>query len=84
MLDISASVDNHDQLPTVCAPIFRRPLRLYLASNSQEIGTLIAQEDNSGVEQPVYYVSHALKDAEGRYSRAERSCLALIYAFQWL
>uniref|UniRef100_A0A2N9HEC3 RNA-directed DNA polymerase n=1 Tax=Fagus sylvatica TaxID=28930 RepID=A0A2N9HEC3_FAGSY len=72
------------KLPTVCAPIFGKPLRLYLASNDQAIGALIAQEDNEGVEQPVYYVSRALKDAETRYSGAERSCLALIYASQRL
>uniref|UniRef100_A0A2N9I2U7 Uncharacterized protein n=1 Tax=Fagus sylvatica TaxID=28930 RepID=A0A2N9I2U7_FAGSY len=72
------------KLPTVCAPIFGKPLRLYLASNSQAIGALIAQEDGSGVEQPVYYVSRTLKDAESRYSGAERSCLALIYASQRL
>jgi ribonuclease HI len=63
---------------------FGKPLQLYLASNSQAIGALIAQEDGSGVEQPVYYVSRALKDAESRYSGAERSCLALIYASQKL
>jgi hypothetical protein len=72
------------KLPTVCAPIFRKPLRLYLASNSQAIGALIAYEDDSGVEQPVYYVSRALKDTESRYSGAERSCLALIYVSQRL
>ena len=72
------------KLPTICAPIFGKPLRLYLASNSQAIGALIAQEDGSGVEQPVYYVSRALKDAESRYSEAEQSCLALIYASQRL
>ena len=72
------------KLPIVCAPIFRKPLRLYLASNSQAIGALIAQEDGSGVEQPVYYVSRALKDAENRYSGADQSCLALIYASQRL
>jgi hypothetical protein len=72
------------KLPTVCAPIFGKPLRLYLASKSQAIGALIAQEDGSGIEQPVYYVSRALKDAESRYSGAERSCLALIYASQRL
>jgi hypothetical protein len=72
------------KLPTVCAPIFGKPLRLYLASNSQAIGAFIAQEDGSRVEQPIYYVSHALKDAESRYSGAKRSCLALIYASQRL
>ena len=52
------------KLLTVCALIFGKPLRLYLASNSQAIGALIAQEDGSRVDQPVYYVSRALKDAE--------------------
>ena len=70
--------------PTVCAPIPGKSLRLYLASNSQAIGALIAQENDDGVEQPVYYVSRTLKDAESRYSGAERSCLALIYTSQRL
>ena len=74
--------DIMNKLPTVCAPIFGKPLRLYLTSNSQAIGALIAQEVGSGVEQPVYYVSRALKDVESRYSGAERSCLALIYTSQ--
>ena len=59
------------KLPTVCTLIFRKPLRLDLALNSQAIGVLIVQEDGSRVEQPVYYVSRALKDAESRYSGAE-------------
>ena len=70
------------KLPTVCAPIFRKPLRLYLASNNQAIGALIAQKDSHGVEQPIYYVNRALKNAKTRYSRADRACLALIYASQ--
>jgi hypothetical protein len=72
------------KLPTICAPIFGKPLRLYLTSNSQEIGALIAQEDDNGVEQPIYYVSCTLKDAESRYLGAEQSCLALIYTSQRL
>jgi len=37
-----------------------------------------------GIEQPVYYVSHALKDTETRYPLAERVCLAIIYTSQRL
>uniref|UniRef100_A0A2N9GMB4 RNase H type-1 domain-containing protein n=1 Tax=Fagus sylvatica TaxID=28930 RepID=A0A2N9GMB4_FAGSY len=47
------------KLPTVCAPISGKPLRLYLASNSQAIGALIAQENDDGIEQPIYYKSAA-------------------------
>uniref|UniRef100_A0A2N9HXB3 Uncharacterized protein n=1 Tax=Fagus sylvatica TaxID=28930 RepID=A0A2N9HXB3_FAGSY len=72
------------KLPTVCAPVPGRPLRLYLASNSEAIGGLVAQKDEEGTERPIYYVSRALKDAETRYSGAERACLALIYASQHL
>ena len=71
-------------LPTVQAPIHKRPLLLYLATNSYAIGVLIVQENEGGIEQPVYYISHALKDAETRYPRAERACLAIIYALQRL
>ena len=51
-------------LPTVQAPIHKRPLLLYLATSSYAIGALIAQENEGGVEQPVYYISRALKDAK--------------------
>uniref|UniRef100_A0A2N9FUQ4 RNA-directed DNA polymerase n=1 Tax=Fagus sylvatica TaxID=28930 RepID=A0A2N9FUQ4_FAGSY len=81
---LAAVQDIMTKLPTVCAPISGKPLRLYLASNSRAIGALIAQENDNGVEQPIYYVSRTLKDAESRYSGAERSCLALIYASQRL
>ena len=71
-------------LPTVQAPIHKKPLLLYLATNSYTIGALIAQEDGSGIEQPVYYISCVLKDAETRYPRVERACLAIVYALQRL
>nr|XP_023919258.1 uncharacterized protein LOC112030827 [Quercus suber] len=73
---------NH--LPTLQAPVCGRPLLLYLASNAQAIGALLAQEDDDGNEQPVYYVSRTLKDAETRYPRIEKACLVVIYASQRL
>ena len=72
------------KLPTICAPVTSRPLRLYLASNGEAIGALIAQEDESEIEKPVYYVSRALRAAETRYSWVEQTCLALVYASQRL
>nr|XP_023927047.1 uncharacterized protein LOC112038472 [Quercus suber] len=70
--------------PTVQAPVRKKPLLLYLATSSYVIGALIAQEDEISVEQPVYYISRALKDAETGYLRAERACLPIVYASQRL
>ena len=61
---------NH--LPTLRAPVRERPLFLYLASNSQAIEALLAQEDDDGNEQPIYYMSKTLTDAETKYHRIER------------
>jgi ribonuclease HI len=71
-------------LPTVKAPFPGVSLQLYLASNDKAIRVLVAQEDKEGVEQPIYYVSRALRDAETRYARAELACLSLVYATQKL
>ena len=45
---------------------------------------MIAQEDGDGIEQLVYYISHALKDIETRYPKAKRACLGIVYASQRL
>ena len=71
-------------LLTVQALIHKKPLLLYLATNLYAIGALIAQEDGGGIEQPMYYISRALKDAETRYPKAEKECLAIVYASQRL
>ena len=55
-----------------------------MATNSYVIGALITQEDGGDIEQPVYYISCALKDAETRYPMAKRACLAIVYASQRL
>nr|XP_023903605.1 uncharacterized protein LOC112015432 [Quercus suber] len=55
-------------------------------SSAHSPGTraLLAQEDDDGNEQPVYYVSRTLKDAETRYPMIEKACLVVIYATQRL
>ena len=71
-------------LPMVQAPIHKKPLLLYLATNSYAIDALIVQEDGGGIEQLVYYISRTLKDVETHYPMAERACLAIVYASQRL
>ena len=72
------------KLPTVCAPVLGKPLKLYLATNNESIGALIAQDDQEGIKRLVYYVSRKLKDAETRYQMVERACLGLVYVAQRL
>ena len=67
-------------LPTVQALIYKKPLLFYLATNQYAIGALITQKGGDGIEQPVYYISHALKDTETCYPKAEKACLAIVYA----
>ena len=71
---------NYNEPPYCASPNPQKPLLLYLATNSHAIGASIAQEDGVGIEQPVYYISRALKDAETRYLRAVKACLAIVYA----
>lgn len=63
----------------------QKPLLLYLASSPLAIRALIAHEDGGGIDQPVYYISHTLKDAEMCYQKAKKKvCLAIVYATQRL
>ena len=57
---------------------------LYLASNSQAIRSLLAQEDDDENEQPIYDVSRTLENTQIKYPRIERACLVVIYASQRL
>uniref|UniRef100_A0A2N9H208 RNA-directed DNA polymerase n=1 Tax=Fagus sylvatica TaxID=28930 RepID=A0A2N9H208_FAGSY len=65
------------------APLLKKGASFHWSTECQR-SLRKAQESDNGVEQPIYYVSRTLKDAESRYSGAERSCLALIYASQRL
>ncbi|XP_026383710.1 uncharacterized protein LOC113279224 [Papaver somniferum] len=64
------------------SPVQGRPLILYTASSDVAIGALLAQEDEEDIERPIYYFSRTMRDAQLRYPKAERACLALIHAIQ--
>ncbi|XP_074342780.1 uncharacterized protein LOC141680456 [Apium graveolens] len=53
------------------------PLHLYLSAGAQAVGAALIRYEN-GKQQPVYYVSQVLKDAETRYPRLEKFAFALV------
>ncbi|XP_026458952.1 uncharacterized protein LOC113359554 [Papaver somniferum] len=58
------------------------PPCLYNAFSDTAVGALLAQEDDEGIKYPIYYFSRILRDAELRYPKAEKACLALIHSIQ--
>ncbi|XP_024200230.1 uncharacterized protein LOC112203495 [Rosa chinensis] len=64
------------------APTPGVPLKVYLASSNAVVGALLAQDGEAGGEFPIYNVSKLLRGDETRYPKAERLCLALVYAAQ--
>ena len=63
--------------PVLVSPSEGEPLTLYSAvSNFSTSAALVRERDK--VQQPVYYCSRALREAEGRYLKMEKLILALV------
>ena len=51
--------------PPILVPPFRnRSMRLYIGASDKTFGSMLAQEDENGVERPIYYLSRVLNDAK--------------------
>ena len=46
------------------------------------LSTLLAQKNDEGAKQVIYYLSRTLIGAESRYNPVEKECLALVFAIQ--
>ena len=68
--------------PILRAPIQGWPLILYIAAQERSLGVLLAQENEEGKENALYYLSRTLNGAEFNYSPIEKTCLALMFAFK--
>ncbi|XP_059635464.1 uncharacterized protein LOC132277643 [Cornus florida] len=55
-------------------------LKLYLSAAKESIGSMLAQNNELGKEQAVYYLSRVPTDVECRYSSIEKLCLSLSYS----
>jgi ribonuclease HI len=51
-----------------------------ISVSDSTIGSMLAQEDENGVERDIYYLTQILNDAETRYSLVEKLCLCLYFS----
>jgi hypothetical protein len=65
--------------PVLVPPQLNKPFKLYVAADTQTIGSTLIQEFE-GKEQIVAYLSRKLLDPETRYSAAEKLCLCVYYS----
>ncbi|KAL0395318.1 UNVERIFIED_CONTAM: Retrovirus-related Pol polyprotein from transposon [Sesamum latifolium] len=70
--------------PVLVAPVHGRPLILYVAAQERSVGILLAQKNDEGKEDALYYLSRTMTPNELKYSPIEKLCLALIFAIQKL
>ncbi|XP_058722974.1 uncharacterized protein LOC131594788 [Vicia villosa] len=61
-------------------PSEKKPMRLYISASDTTIGSMLAQEDENGIERVIYYLSRVLNDAETRYTLIEKLCLCLHFS----
>jgi hypothetical protein len=65
--------------PVLVPPQLDKPFKLYVAADTQTIGSALIQEFE-GKEIVVAYLSRKLLDPETRYSTAEKLCLCVYYS----
>jgi hypothetical protein len=65
--------------PVLVPPQLNKPFKLYVAADTQTIGSTLIQEFE-GKERVVEYLSRKLLDLETRYSAAEKLCLCVYYS----
>ncbi|KAK4400579.1 hypothetical protein Sango_1164000 [Sesamum angolense] len=68
--------------PVLVAPVPGRPLILYVAAHERSVGILLAQKNDEGKENALYYLSRTTTPNELKYSPIEKLCLSLIFSIQ--
>jgi hypothetical protein len=70
--------------PVLAAPIQGKPLILYTTALEGSLGALLAQKNEEGKENALYYLSRMFVGAEKNYTPLEKHCLALVFAVKKL
>ncbi|KAM2674507.1 hypothetical protein EV2_015688 [Malus domestica] len=66
--------------PVLVPPRRGKPLKLYISAAEESIGCLLAQDNDAGQEQAIFYLSRNLNQPEINYSAVEKLCLAVFFA----
>ncbi|GAA0183011.1 hypothetical protein LIER_30502 [Lithospermum erythrorhizon] len=72
------------KLSVLAAPLQEKPLILYVVAQERSVGALLAQENEEGKENALYYLRRMMTPNELKYAPIEKLCLALIFAIQKL
>jgi hypothetical protein len=70
------------QPPVLVAPVSGKPFLIYVRAMDHSLGALLAQNNDQGHEQAIYYSSHTMIGVEHRYNPVKKECLALVFAVQ--
>ena len=70
------------QPPVLTAPVSGKPFLIYVRAMDHSLGALLAQNNDQGHEQAIYYLSRTMIGAELRYNPIEKESLALVFAIQ--
>ena len=60
-------------------PILGKPFLLFISAIDTTLGSLLAQNDEQGREQAIYYISWTLMVYELNYSLIEWACLSIVF-----
>jgi len=66
-------------LPVLAAPVSKKSFFIYVRVMDHSLGALLAQNNDQGHEQAIYYLSKIMIGAEHRYYPVEKECLALVF-----
>lgn len=76
-----ASKDTLIRASLMYSPNYQNDYYMYLTTAVTTIGMVLVQEEN-GIENPIYYLSHNLNDTQSKYSHVEKLDLAAMQAVQ--
>ena len=76
------SNDTSRKPPVLTALVLEKPFLIYVRVMDHSLGALLAENNNQGYDQAIYYLSRSMIGAEHRYDPIEKECLALVFTVQ--